>query len=69
MLDVVDLINKAFAKIKRARKKIMDYAFIFGIFNKILKKMKRFEEYMECMFEHNKRNPIGPIKNQENVTH
>ena len=47
MPDVVDLMDKAFAKIQRYGKKIMDDTFMFGIFNKIEKKVKPFEEYME----------------------
>ena len=63
MPDVMDLMDKAFSKIQREGKKIMDYAFMFGIFNKIEKKVKPFEEYMEYMFEHKKSNPIGSLKN------
>ena len=63
MPDVVDLMDKAFEKIQREGKKIMDYAFIFCIFNKIEKKVKPFEEYMEYMFEHKKSNPIGSFNN------
>ena len=59
ILDVVDLMDKAFAKIQRYGKKIMDNTFIFGIFNKIDKKAKPFEEYMEYMFENKKSSPIG----------
>ena len=40
---VVDLIDKDFAKIKRDGKNIMDDTFMFGIFNKIAKKVKPFE--------------------------
>ena len=50
MLDVVDLTNKAFAKIQRDGKKIMyDYS-MFGILNNTAKNVKLFEEYMEYMF-------------------
>ena len=38
MMDVVDLMDKAFAKIQREGKKIMEYVFMFRIFNKIDKK-------------------------------
>ena len=37
MTDVVDLMEKAFAKVQRVGNNIMDYTFIFGIFNKIAK--------------------------------
>ena len=40
-------MDKSFAKIQRYGKKIMDDTFMFGIFNKIEKKVKPFEEYME----------------------
>ena len=63
MTDVVDLIYKAFAKIQRDGKKIMDDTFMFGIFNKIAKKVNLFEEYMEYMIEHKKSNPIGSFNN------
>ena len=43
MPDVVDLMDKAFEKIQREGKKIMDYAFIFCIFNKTEKTVKPFE--------------------------
>ena len=41
---------------------------MFGIFNKIAKKVNPFEEYMEYMFEHNKSIPIASFKNEEKVT-
>ena len=63
MPDIVDLMDKAFSKIQREGKKIMDYVFMFGIFNKIEKRVKLFEEYMEYMFEHKKSNPIASFKN------
>ena len=50
MPDVMDLMDKASANIQRDSKKIMDGTFMFGIFNKIEKKVKPFEEYMEYMF-------------------
>ena len=68
MTNVTDLMDKAFAKIQRDGKKIMDDTFIFGIFNKIAKKVKQFEEYMEYMFEHKKSSPIESFKNEEKVT-
>ena len=37
MPDGVDLMDKAFAKVQRDGKKIMDDTFMFGIFNKIAK--------------------------------
>ena len=43
MPDVVDLIDKAFANIQRDGKNIMDNIFMFGIFNKIGKKVNPFE--------------------------
>ena len=55
-------------KFKGTVKKIMDDTFMFGIFNKIAKKVKPFEEYMEYMFEHKKSSPIGSFKNEEKVT-
>ena len=69
MPEVVDLMEKAFAKIQRDSKKIMDDMFMFGITNKIAKKVNLFEEYMEYMFEHKKSSPIGSFKNEEKVTH
>ena len=59
MPDVVDLMDKAFAKLQREGKKIMNDTFMFVIFNKISKKVKRFEECMEYIFEHKKSIPIG----------
>ena len=50
MPDVVDLMDKAFAKLQREGKKIMNDTFMFVIFNKISKKVKPFEENMECKF-------------------
>ena len=50
MPDVVYLMEKALAKIQWDGKKIMDDKFMFVIFNKISKKVKPFEEYMEYMF-------------------
>ena len=47
MPDVMDLMDKDFAKIQRDVKKIMDDMFMFGIFNKIVKKVKLFDENME----------------------
>ena len=43
MPDVVDLMEKAFAKFQRDGKKIMDDTFMFGIFNKIAKQVKLLE--------------------------
>ena len=40
MSDVVDLMDKTFAKIQRDGNKIMYDTFMFGIFNKITKKAK-----------------------------
>ena len=68
MPDVVDLMGKAFAKIQRDGKNIMDDTFMFGIFNRIEKKVKPFDEYMEYMFEHKNNSPIGSFKNEEKVT-
>ena len=67
--DVVDLMDKAFAKIQRDGKNIMDDTFMFGVFNKIAKQVKPFEEDMKYMFEHKKSSPIGSYKNEYNVTH
>ena len=39
MPDAVDLMEKEFAKVQRNGKKIMDDKFMFGIFNKIEKKV------------------------------
>ena len=64
MPDAVDLMDKAFAKIQRDDKKIMNDTFIFGIFNNIAKKVNPFEEYMEFMFEHKKSIPIVSFKNE-----
>ena len=69
MPHVMELIDKAFAKIQRDGNKIMDDTFMFGIFNKISKKVKTFEEYMEYIFEHKKSSPIGSFKNEERVAH
>ena len=63
MPDVLDLMDKAFAKIQREGKKIMYDTFMFGISNKIAKKLKPFEKYMGYMFEHNKISPIGSLNN------
>ena len=68
MPDVVDLMYKAFAKIERYGKKITDDTFMFGIFNKIEKKVNLFDKYMEYMFEHKKSSPIGSFNNGEKVT-
>ena len=38
MPNVVDLMDKAFTKIQRDSKNIMDDTFMFGVFNKIAKK-------------------------------
>ena len=46
----------------------MNYTFLFGVFNKIAKKVKPFENYMEYMFEHKKSSPIRAFKNKERVT-
>ena len=62
MPDVVDLMDKAFAEVQRDGKKITDDTFMFGIFDKIAKKVKLFEEYMEYMVERNKIIPIGFIQ-------
>ena len=59
MPDVVDLMDKAFSKIQSDVKRIMDDTFMFGIFNKIAKKVKPLEEYMKYIFEHKKSSPIG----------
>ena len=67
MQDVVDLMDKAFAKIQKEIKKIMDYTFMFCIFNKIAKKVNPFEEYMEYMFEQKKSTPIGSFRNEVKV--
>ena len=64
----VDLMDKAFAKIQRNGKKIMDDDFMFGIFDPIVKKVTPFGEYLEYMFEHKKSSPIGSFKNEEKVT-
>ena len=69
MPDVVDLVDKTCAKYQRDGNKIMDDTFMFGIFNKISKKVKTFEEYMEYIFEHKKSSPIGSFKNEERVAH
>ena len=63
MPDVVDLMDKAFAKIQRDGKKITDDTFMFGIFDKIAKKVKPFEEYMEYMSEQKKSSTIASINN------
>ena len=68
MPDVVDLMDKASAKIQRDGRNIMDDTFMFIIFNKIAKNVKPFEEYMEYMFEHNKISPIRSLNNEEKVT-
>ena len=68
MTDIVDLMDKAFAKIQRDGKKIMDDTFMFGIFNKIENKVNPFEEYMDSMFEHKKSSPTRSFKNEEKVT-
>ena len=67
MPDIVDLTDKGFATVQRDGNKIMDDTFIFGIFNKIAKKVNPFEEYMEYIFEHKKNIPIGSFKNEVKV--
>ena len=57
MLDVVDLMGKAFANIQSDGKKIMDDTFMFGIFNKMARKVNPFEEYMGYTFEHKQGSP------------
>ena len=52
MSAVVDIMDKAFAKIQRNGKKILDNTFLFGIFDKIARKVTPFEDYIEFMFEH-----------------
>ena len=68
MPGIVDLMEKAFAKVQGDGNNIMDDTFMFGIFNKITKKVKPFEEYMEYMFEHNKSIPIRSFNNKDKVT-
>ena len=43
MPDFVDLMDKAFEKTQGGGNNIMDDTFMFGIFNKIAKKVKLFE--------------------------
>ena len=50
MPDVVDLMDKAFAKNQMDSNKIVNDTFIFGIFNNIAKKVNLVEEYIEYMF-------------------
>ena len=68
MPDVVDLMDKDFAKIQRDSNNIMDDTFTFGIFNKIAKKVKPFQEYMEYMSEHKKSIPIRLFNNEYKIT-
>ena len=41
--------------------------FMFGIFNRISKRVKPLEDYTEYMFEHKKSSTIGSFKNKEMV--
>ena len=64
MSDVLDPMDKSFSKVQSGGKNIMDDTFMFGIFNKISKNVKQFEEYLGYMFEHKKSIPIVSFKNE-----
>ena len=68
MLDFIDLIDKAFTTIQRDGNNIIDDIFMFGILNKIAKKVNPFEEYMDYMVEHKKSSAIISFKNEKKVT-
>lgn len=67
MPDALDLMDKAFDKVVKDGKKIMNEKFMMGIFGKLTRKIAPFKAYLTEMYEDKYSNLVGPTTKEEKV--